>query len=164
MSDPVQKLLSSARDNLEETLSQIIWVVGKTCESPIEKAMLEALYVYSLLRVGGWPCHVMPEKTEGWTHATWFIEPQKVINAYRVDFLVTSPDTKKKIVIECDGHDFHERTKEQAEGDRSRDRNLTRDGYCVIRFTGREIWRDPWKCAEEIENQFLTIMHQEAGD
>ena len=54
------------------------------------------------------------------------------------------------LAIECDGHDFHERTKEQAERDRSRDRWMIANGVQVIRFTGREIWRDPEECARQI--------------
>jgi very-short-patch-repair endonuclease len=72
---------------------------------------------------------------------------------YRADFLFTSiSGGMRKVVVECDGHDFHERTKEQAERDRKRERRLVELGYTVIRFTGREIWRDPLKCADEAIN------------
>ena len=43
------------------------------------------------------------------------------------------------IVVELDGHDFHEKTKEQAQKDKDRDRSLTRAGYKIMRFTGSEI-------------------------
>lgn len=39
-------------------------------------------------------------------------------------------------VIECDGHEFHERTKRQAARDRSRDRAIQAFGYRIFRFTG----------------------------
>ncbi len=84
---------------------------------------------------------------------TLFIEPQAIVGDYRVDFLLTptaSGLTGRKIVVECDGHDFHERTKEQAERDRSRDRGLTA-GHTVLRFTGSEIYRNPRACAAQIE-------------
>jgi very-short-patch-repair endonuclease len=55
-----------------------------------------------------------------------------------------------RLAIECDGHDFHERTKEQAAKDRSRDRALQAAGYTVMRFTGSELYRDPLKCVEEV--------------
>lgn len=86
------------------------------------------------------------------------IEMQKVITDYPVDFLLWLPESaKKKVVVECDGHDFHERTKEQAARDRSRDRALQAVGYTVFRFTGSEICRDPIKCAEEV----LNILEEE---
>ena len=80
--------------------------------------------------------------------------PQLKIDAYRVDFFLfyRQGDTEHRIVIECDGHDFHERTKEQAQKDRSRDRWMTAQGLPVLRFTGAEIWKDPAACVGEISS------------
>lgn len=55
-----------------------------------------------------------------------------------------------RLIVECDGHDFHERTKEQAARDRARDRAATLSGYDIMRFTGSQIWGDPWGCAGEV--------------
>lgn len=96
------------------------------------------------------------------------IEPQATIGKYRVDFLVKKrtvygpidPVTKKtvagqeipievQVIVECDGHEFHERTKEQAAYDRKRDRALQEVGFKVFRFTGSEIWADVFACASE---------------
>ena len=41
-----------------------------------------------------------------------------------------------KIVVECDGHDFHEKTKDQVARDKSRVRDLEIAGWRVLRFTG----------------------------
>ncbi|SEO09061.1 Protein of unknown function [Terribacillus saccharophilus] len=73
---------------------------------------------------------------------------------YRVDFLITCQVDEKNyhFAIECDGHDFHEKTKEQAARDKSRDRELASIGYRVIRFTGSEIWNAPTKCVIEISD------------
>lgn len=83
---------------------------------------------------------------------------------YRVDFLieVTPPndDDTKYIVVECDGHAYHERTKEQAQRDKERDRRFTRAGYTVLRFTGRELYRDPRKCYQEITKMVRSIADQ----
>jgi len=54
------------------------------------------------------------------------------------------------VAIELDGHDFHERTKEQAAKDKSRDRDLQAAGWRVLRFTGSEVWRDPKRCVREM--------------
>lgn len=85
------------------------------------------------------------------------IFPQAEVNEFRVDFLVAGgyvPEAggiiSTSVVVECDGHEFHERTKEQAAKDRARDRKLQRYGWDVLRFTGSEIWADPSKCATEI--------------
>ena len=86
--------------------------------------------------------------------APFLIESQVHIGNRRVDFVVyvylLESSNWKKLVVECDGHDFHERTKEQAANDRSRDRSLQLDGYEVFRFTGSELWRDPWGCADQV--------------
>lgn len=54
---------------------------------------------------------------------------------------------KSEFVVELDGHDFHERTKEQASRDKKRDRDLAAIGLPVIRFTGSDIYKDPVKHA-----------------
>jgi len=94
---------------------------------------------------------VIPEK--GRPSLLWgLIYPQVTVLDYRVDFLVVHTHGLEGFggtVIECDGHDFHERTKEQAAKDRSRDRELQQRGYRVLRFTGSEIWKDPFGCADD---------------
>jgi very-short-patch-repair endonuclease len=69
---------------------------------------------------------------------------------YRADFLISDEESGLRIVVECDGHDFHERTKEQASRDKKRDRDMLAAGYRVMRFTGSEIWRAPKRCADEV--------------
>lgn len=71
---------------------------------------------------------------------------------YRIDLLVVCYDGKngRYYAIECDGHDFHEKTKEQAARDKKRDRDLMSAGYHVIRFTGSEIYNNPLQCATEV--------------
>lgn len=71
-----------------------------------------------------------------------YFQTQQKIDNYIVDFLVTSDFSKEKIIIECDGHDFHEKTKEQAQHDKERDRFLTSKGYIILRYTGSEIYNN----------------------
>lgn len=83
---------------------------------------------------------------------------QHQIGVFRVDFLVTGYDydfdarevvRRGQVAVEVDGHEFHEKTKEQAQHDKARDREIQRAGYQVFRFTGSEVWRDPIGCARE---------------
>jgi hypothetical protein len=53
------------------------------------------------------------------------------------------------LVVECDGHDYHDRTKQQASSDRARDRFLLSKNVHTIRFTGSDIFRDANECAVE---------------
>lgn len=94
------------------------------------------------------------------------VEPQYPIEIdgqpYRVDFLVTvlpEKGSRVRVVVECDGHDFHEKTKEQATRDKFRDRAIQSLGWKVLHFTGSEIWKSPRVCAEEV----LRIIKGEAG-
>lgn len=63
---------------------------------------------------------------------------------------ISCSSTGRGLCIECDGHDFHERTKEQAQRDREKDREIQRRGFSILRFTGSEIYQNPASCAEQI--------------
>lgn len=96
------------------------------------------------------------------------IQPQAMIGQFRVDFLIRRGSMidgsvfPGAVVVECDGHDFHERTKEQAKRDRSRDRALQQLGFTVFRFTGSEIWANPHACVAEVR-KFLRAL-EKAGE
>jgi hypothetical protein len=47
-----------------------------------------------------------------------------------------------KMLIELDGHIWHERTPEKVEADKIRERDLIDNGYTLYRFSGREIHKD----------------------
>ena len=98
-----------------------------------------------------------------------FLRPQFQILKYKVDFEVdsfsyflnssTKPDIVSleqlavelpKVVIELDGHDFHEKTAEQVSRDKSREREIVAAGYTMFRFSGREVVRCPEKCVNEV--------------
>jgi very-short-patch-repair endonuclease len=80
---------------------------------------------------------------------------------YRVDFEIPVLDLKTNqgtiFIIECDGHEFHEKTKEQAAKDKKRDRDLTTAGYVVMRYTGSEIYSNR-NIADEIFQNIKAIM------
>jgi len=62
-----------------------------------------------------------------------------------------------ELIVELDGHQFHEKTPEQAEHDKRRDRWFTARGHRVVRFTGREVWRDVHACVAEALEFFPPI-------
>lgn len=120
------------------------------CESPIEQLLAvhlidteELLYRELSVLNNFKSVHIIPQK-----------EVMTKGRKYRLDFLVECimSDKEHLIAIECDGHDFHEKTKDQAARDKARERNLMIEGYTVVRFTGSEIWRNPVKCSSEIIN------------
>jgi very-short-patch-repair endonuclease len=131
---------------------------GNWAESPIERLFLLSLkYVARLDRSALTHLHSI---FEGPSSLVPYLNPHEILVCpqseildYRVDFLIGICDFDRKkhtAVIECDGHDFHERTKEQAQRDRRRDRRLQADGHRVFRFTGSEIYRNPTAPAREV--------------
>lgn len=63
--------------------------------------------------------------------------------------VVSGYTAKRLMVVECDGHEYHCRTKEQAQRNRFRDRSIQGMGTMVFRYTGAEIWRDVFECVKE---------------
>lgn len=81
-------------------------------------------------------------------HWEWALHGQVAFATYRLDFVVRTPAAI--FVVECDGHDFHDRTKQQAAYDRARDRELLLAGIPTIRFTGSEIHHSAERCAAQV--------------
>lgn len=76
------------------------------------------------------------------------IYAQVKIESYRIDLVLKYGSGL--LFIECDGHDWHERTKQQAAYDRERDRLFLAQGVVTARFTGSEIVNYPEKCCREL--------------
>jgi hypothetical protein len=156
----------------------------RLCESPVEQILLAAVF-------DRWNPDVNPERNrlECYLPAHYpdwdgifmlYCEPQKVIklclfdNTYRADlyFYISRYRRSKQerypelahLVVEVDGHDFHDRTKRQASYDRKRDRELTLNGYPVIRFTGSDVYNDPSWCAEQIDLQINELASKVLAD
>ena len=127
------------------------------CESPIEQAILAGILFAT--EFSGRMYHARVTSGEGFEWGRDIFDDEYVVliqprlGPYRPDFLIRLTGYSKQGdrerfygVIECDGHDYHERTKAQATADKQRDRWMTERGIKVFRFTGSEIWRDPGSC------------------
>ena len=91
-----------------------------------------------------------------------YVATQSKIGDYTVDFLVwvSVGDFASGVVIECDGHQYHEKTKEQAARDKKRDRALLAAGFPVARFTGSEIFKDPIGCRDQVAELLSDAIYQ----
>lgn len=116
--------------------------INARAESPIERLLGAAIVrgAASFTRIPGLGVGIVNG---------WVLDVQTNIGRFRPDFELV-PTSGPGIVVEADGHAFHERTPEQAAHDRSRDRWMTSQGYRVLRFTGTEINRAAARCAIEI--------------
>jgi very-short-patch-repair endonuclease len=79
-------------------------------------------------------------------------DTEEQVSRYRVDCI----DKSRRLVVELDGHEYH-KSKEDRTSDAKRDRQLHRDGYTVLRFTGSEVWSDTQLCVAEVQ-QTLALM------
>jgi very-short-patch-repair endonuclease len=109
-----------------------------SCESPMEQLFAMAIIIDADLHYN--------LASSLWDGDGIFMQTQRAIKGYRVDFTFWD-----RLVVEIDGHDFHDRDQEQASGDRKRDREILRAGFTVMRFTGSDVYRNAHDCAAEVK-------------
>ena len=136
------------------------------CESPIERILVAE---YLNPRTGqnwGERCELLVPPSGLIEHCAappmegFYLWPQIKIGPYRVDFVFGARQADGEMtwaIIECDGHDFHEKTRGQAQRDKARDRYLIGRGYRVLRFTGSEVYRQPHLVWDEIVKILLGL-------
>lgn len=145
---------------LQTTISDVV-------QSPIEQMFLIELVFADWVETGGdyrevAVCH--PKYYEGnarCQRAAICLIPQYPSEPYSIDIAVIIKHpfhAPFRIAVECDGHDFHERTKEQAQHDKRRDRELQKRGWIVFRFTGSEIYNHGSERAQEIANYCSEVV------
>ena len=141
----LQGNISEEKKSLEESIIN--------CESPIEQLLsieLERLNIKNIFSFNPYIDVIDIYKQE------------EIIcdkNKYRIDFLIPVEYKNQEVkvfAIECDGYEFHQKNKEQVERDNKRQRDLQKNGYEIIRFSGTEIWHKPTRCAREILNIILS--------
>ncbi len=134
------------------------------CQSPLEIA-----FGMALLEQLGSGLELAPERGESGVIGRvpgWFfmVASQPNLDWCRPDFALVSIARSKFedvgadaniVMLEVDGHDYHERTKEQARRDRSRDRRMVDNGWVPLRFTGQEVHEDATGCAAEAVKLFM---------
>ncbi len=160
--DLIYGICDYAAERAEDKIGAALAHMDKLCESPLERVMAAALVAVFEVEEG-WPLKfVLAERLLN-GHVKLGIAPQAQVGDWRVDFLLIDNSLKKPLplIIECDGHLFHERDQDQALRDRSRDRAAQSIGAHVFRFTGREIWKDPIKCAREVFEFLVRVAREE---
>lgn len=133
---------------------EIVGFYYDDCHSPIEKIFNMAFDTMIFSR--------------GNTVPFFSLEPQAILTVdgktFRADFLFDSEvesdgqftcENNIKLIIECDGHDFHHATKEQVKRDNSRSLILKKAGYDIIRFSGTQLYQEPFKCANDAIDYIL---------
>jgi len=134
---------------LQEDPYNVFRVVGfstEGCKSPIEQILFFAFYIRQ-------------EERGDLFFELWPQEEIKINGkTYYADFsMCLGPDGV--LLIECDGHDYHHRSKQQVSNDYERENALKLAGYDIIRFTGSQIYADPYKCADMILDYVASKQH-----
>jgi len=131
-------------------------VQDNNISSPIEQLFINA---FECIRtINGFPenyCFTYNDTTE---KVGTIIFPQFQIEKYRVDFLIyhTDPEMVRngskgnKVVVELDGHDFHDKNEKQRRYEKKRDRFLQNLGLKVFHYTGAEVVSNPFVPASEV--------------
>ncbi len=101
--------------------------LARQCESPIESIFWSVAY-FKLSELGEFT-------------------PQVRVGPHRLDFALRSNGLD--LAIELDGQDYHS-SPDQRTNDARRQRYLEQIGWRIIRFTGREIYKDVQKCVAEV--------------
>lgn len=134
------------------------------CESPLERRLGEAMLdVFQEMRIElqdcelpgmlahlpGWDSYWYCQLDMGWCRPDFTLVSRVPFDAADIGYAKDPAEYDHTLIIEVDGHDFHERTKEQARRDRGRDRRMLAQSMVPLRFTGQEVHQDAQACASQ---------------
>jgi len=159
MESKVEEWLKKRSQDIKEEWKNLTGDRLSLCDSPIEKLFLVE-----------------------WEFATVFASdfenlyliPQYKIGNYRVDFLVyyippnilpikekdyLLNNKKTSLIIELDSYLWHGSDPEQFAKEKERERELKKEGWNIMRFSGREIYRNVEKCIYEVLDYLMDIKY-----
>jgi very-short-patch-repair endonuclease len=170
--DGIDRMASRLRSSLQSTWEGCVYGAIENmegvCESPIEvmlgSAMLLGCTLYDGVSKTGLPFLSLHRGGNlRFDRSVMVMVPQCNWKNYRIDFAFFGGAADRVVFVECDGHDFHERTKDQAARDRSKDRAIQEAGIPILRFTGSEIYRAPEQCVVQIINVVGNVAVEKSG-
>ena len=157
MENKVEEWLEKRGQDIKEEWKELTEDYLSRCESPIEK-----LFFIEWKYQNEAHCY----------HEYFYVMPQYKIDNYRVDFLVYfNTDNEwmdkqdgypeyhkdKALIIELDSHLWHGLKPEQFTKEKERERELQKKDWHIMRFSGREIYRNVEKCVDEVVEYFGKI-------
>ncbi len=135
-------------------------ILERGLESPIEDMFYVAITAMAEAYGEATEGHPDPDREDNFGV---FITPQYQVGPYRTDFVIgrlslsylkdiqkCEPVVHVPVIVELDGHDFHDKDKRQRSYEKARDRYLVQRGYRVLHFTGTDVCADPFKAAFEV--------------
>ncbi|MEW5855783.1 MAG: DUF559 domain-containing protein [Cyanobacteriota bacterium] len=134
-----------SRGNIYETISKVQLLADDgTISSDLMSSFEEYLLQHRL--------NDYRYKTYHFTIQASFPELKIDGKSIRADLLVWKPEDENfKLIVECDGFEYHSEKKSFV-NDRKRDRLLKSNGYEVFRYSGTEIFNEPFKASMDLFN------------
>ena len=124
------------------------------CGSPIELSFLSALLFF-----GDYTFEPFTTTSAIAQDATGIVLSMQVpLEGYRIDFALTRAGAPVRLAIELDGFAHHGATPDQFARDKVRERALQGLGWTFLRFSGREVNRDPRKCVAEAMREASRVL------
>lgn len=121
------------------------------CKSPIEQILYNTFNVRVVEREIKEDIYLISQKQisigRKRHYADLYFDTEEALDLEGIDF---------RLVIECDGHDYHHASKQQVRKDYERETALKMAGYDILRFTGSQIYDDPCGCADIIIDYILS--------
>lgn len=134
----------------------------ESIKSPIEQIFITAFDFYCRFE-NKKRIYLFPQKEVVFKDKKYFLDFEFEADDY-LSYLVFENKIKNKnfkLAIECDGYEFHQKTKEQVQYDNEREYDLKMAGYEVLRFSGTQIYNNPLKCAEDTYNYIIKRVEGE---
>lgn len=152
MDNKIEQWLEKRGQDIKNEWIDVVTNDISLCESPIEKLFLiEWHYQNDNFYFGG-------------DLIDYTITPQYKIDNYRVDFMICFNDKSVNpydnkdncLIVELDSYLWHGSDPEQFTKEKARERDITKEGYKLMRFSGREVYRDVERCVRESMGYCLT--------
>lgn len=128
----------------------------ESIKSPIEQIFITAFEIYCKYN-NKEDIYLFPQKEVICNKNKYYLDFEFEADDYLTHLLLGDKikNYNFKLAIECDGYEFHQKTKEQVQKDNEREYDLKMAGYEVLRFSGTQIYNNPLKCAEDTYNYII---------
>ena len=133
----------------------------ESIKSPIEQIFITAFEIYCKYN-NKEDIYLFPQKEVICNEKKYYIDFEFKADDYLTQLLLGEKikNYNFKLAIECDGYEFHQKTKEQVQKDNEREYDLKMAGYEVLRFSGTQIYNNPLKCAEDTYNYIMKKIEE----
>lgn len=152
----IEYVLNETRDELVSAFEREV----DGCESPLEAAFVVWWVALTRTRFDGIGLRRQVEVQAG--GRSWRLDCQPFAYSNGVYAALPASGNEPMIAVELDGHEFHERTKEQVTLRNQRDRALLSAGWTVLHVSGSEFNANPEEVVygiyQDVRDRFMAAL------